>query len=258
MSVGSVSLIFLEIDGVLIDRSNERVIGQIAYEKELLREMHLDVGYSDHIVYLRAAARSFSVTATAYLKELIDRVNKEARDAIQSDVEGSVAIVISSSFWKKNVNFATLKNYVFADVFFRDLIIDKTPDSDFGFKSDLSKTASELSLEKYGFSLKNDTGREIDFWLRENYQNLKIKGAEKWKLRRVLILSNSPYSEIWVRYASQSLQIGVTLLSQEDVDQGCKILREVPFSSASFLSEASVQIAIEERNKYWNKECVIS
>ncbi|HAB98760.1 MAG TPA: hypothetical protein DCE71_02940 [Parachlamydiales bacterium] len=249
----------------MIDRSKDQVRAQIANEVRRLREERLDSGYSDHLVYKRAAVRCFSMKATAYLKDLIDRVKKETFNVMQPSVKESMAIVISSS-WKENVDFATLKNYVFADVFFRDLIVDKIPDFDFDYKVDLprgedlrpSKMSFHCSDEKYGFALESDKGRAIDFWLRENYQNLNMRDGQKWKVKSILILDNDPYSEIWVRYPKHSLQIGATLLSEEDVDQAYKILNDVPFSSDCFLSEESVQKAIEERKKYWNQECVIS
>ncbi len=265
MSVRSVSLIFLAIDGVLINRFDERVSGRIALEMENLYQEGLGLGYSESLVYKRAVARCFSLVATASLKNMIDRVQQAAKTAMHSHPEESVGIVISSS-WREDGDLDTLKNYVFADVFFRDLMIDKTPDSDLSRqlalreKSELeiSSMLQDLSKEKYGFSLDNDKGRSIDFWLRENYQNLKTREGEKMELKSILILDDDPFTEIWARFPKHSIQVGATLFSQEDADVGYKILSDIPFSSDDFVTEEGVKKFLEEREIYRREQCVVS
>jgi hypothetical protein len=244
MAISPASLIFLDIDGVLIDRFNEKVAFEIALQERVLEETGLHEGYSKDLVYKRAAARCFSPVAMAYLKDLIGRVSQ-------------AAIVISSS-WRKDGDLDTLKNYVFADVFFRDLILDKTPDGHCYDEAPLFskhhfepiKSISDLSQEKYGFTLNNDKGREIDFWLREN--------GEKMKIKSFVILDHDADSEIRARFPKQFLQVGYTLLSQEDADEACEILSATTFSSDCFRSEESVRKALEEQKKYRQEECAIS
>jgi hypothetical protein len=234
-------LIFLEIDGVLIKRdyeTNMKVDDQIRE----LRKSCLE--YPNNLLIKRAATRCFSKTAVDNLMTLIEKVSKVAQ----------IGIVISSS-WREEISLEDMQNHMFADTPFGHLIIGKTFDSDFTYQMAKSEgianleeeTPSQISSRKYGFSLaENGVGdikdREIDFWLRENHENLPIKS---------FVIIDSEDSDISARYPGNFVYADQeTLFSESNAEQAKDILIKGHFSPSLFPSEQEVEARRKEAEKF--------
>lgn len=204
------AVIFLDIEGVLVNSSNEKIQGAA---HQLIDEWRTPIhNYSIHLK--RAITHSFSETALDNLMELIEKTEKVAK----------VGIVISSS-WREELPVDGLIHEIFVDMPFADRIIDKIPDShstylfaQFDGKISLKKKLpSDISTEKYGFSLTDDDrSKEIDFWLREN--------TERFQIDRFVIINNYDQN-IANRYPNNIVQVNPgQLFGGPEADEAYHIL----------------------------------
>jgi hypothetical protein len=154
------TIIFLDIDGVLMDWSSlhqmRAKIGQKAFEL-------FGGGYYTDLQWKTAGSHFFSESAVENLEKLIERTHEVA----------DVAIVLSST-WRFDCTVDEIKNKMFAVRLFSKLIIDKLPDDDGRRKKRGEEGLSPIALLKYGFHLDN-RGSQIDYWLRENQENLNVQ-----------------------------------------------------------------------------------
>lgn len=216
---------FLEVDGVLIDRhADADRIG-----KELAEIKQQYPGESDDLQCKRAAVRCFSPMATEYLKALSQKVE-------------DLAVVLSSS-WRDGITVEDLKNRIFAGSFLSDLIIDKTVDSEFTAQMaeiDGGPSASECCQEKYGFALEDLRGREIDFYLREIYEkNVRVKSF--------VILDTDSDSEISLRYPDNYVQVDPhKLFGERDFEKALCILQNSSFSPIVFPCNEEIELRREQ------------
>ncbi len=154
------SIIFLDIDGVLMDwgpyHQLRSRIGQKAFE------LYGRTNYTD-LQWKTAGSYCFSESAVENLVQLIELVNKETE----------VAIVLTSS-WRLECSVEEIKHPMFASRSFSKFIIDKTADDDQFRKKRGEEELSPVAMMKYGFSLQN-RGAQIEYWLRENQLKYNIK-----------------------------------------------------------------------------------
>jgi hypothetical protein len=154
------TIIFLDIDGVLMDWSSlhqmRARIGQKAFEL-------FGGGYYTDLQWKTAGSHCFSESAVENLEKLIERTHEVA----------DVAIVLTST-WRLDCTLDEIKNQMFIVRPFSKLIIDKLPDDDGRRKKRGEEELSPIALLKYGFHLGN-RGSQIDYWLRENQGKLNIQ-----------------------------------------------------------------------------------
>jgi hypothetical protein len=211
------AVIFLDIEGVLVNSSNEKI--QSAAHQLIDEWRTPPHNYSIHLK--RAITHSFSETALDNLMELIKKTEKVAK----------VGIIISSS-WREELPVDGLIQEIFVDMPFADRIIDKIPDSHStylfaqfdGKISPKKKLPSDVSTEKYGFSLTDDDrSKEIDFWLREN--------KKRFQIDRFVIINNYDQN-IVDRYPDHAVQVNpAKLLTDIEATEAYHILlRSIPSS----------------------------
>ena len=140
------ALIFLDIDGVLIDPSKPSTSAKIhATLKEKFSKKPGSHLYSS--LTLRAAtAYHFDPDAIKNLEDLIERIQKVR----------PVRIILSSS-WREDGTLAEIRENMFANCSFADIIVGKTPSYDAEFKNGHRET-------DYNLSLHNRVG-QIKYWL---------------------------------------------------------------------------------------------
>ena len=225
--VKPLAVIFLDMDGVMSDRlDSEDTRNNIEWARKQIKAANPI--YSDgssmkklrakHLLRLRAGAQCLFPKALENLQSLIERVSQTMQ----------VAIVISSA-WRDELSVEELKNHVFADCFFRDLIIDKTPDDDstyaklkyFNKLAFDFKTPSDICNEKYGFKLDDVRGRQIDFWLKENSADRDIYSY--------VVIDDlfGESSELFSRHLDRFVQVNPNdLFSKKDADLAYEILNK--------------------------------
>lgn len=206
-----VSIIFLEIDGVLVDRVAESE--QIGKELDELKKSY--PYESEELLHKRAATHCFSREASKNFDCLIQKVH-----------EFSTLRIVFSSSWRDGVNVEDIKTRVLLDTSFAHLIVDKTVDSEFTSQMTGDEPIpSERCQELYGFSLDDLRGREIDFYLRENYGNIPFAN--------ILILDSDPDSEIPLRFPHHFVHVDPKeLFSEKHLEKSLSILQNSPFSFA--------------------------
>ena len=241
--VKPLAVIFLDMDGVMSDRMNPKESSKIdkAYQEiQAANPIYSDrssmsKGKAYNLLSRRAQAKCLSPDALENLSSLIERVSATMQ----------VAIVISSA-WRDEVSLDALQNHIFADCFFRDLIIDKIPDDEstydrlkyFNKLASDFKTPSQICNEKYGFELKDSRGRQIDFWLKENR-------AERNIYSYVVIDDNVGYSEIWKYHPDRFVNVNPSkLFSKKDADLAYDIL-STEWSRGELGNECSMQTTLD-------------
>ena len=204
------AVIFLDIEGVLLNPSDKK-INETAHA--LIEEWQTPF-YNYSISLKRAMTHQFSQPALNNLMELIKKISKVAK----------VGIVISSP-WREELPIEGLIDEIFIDTPFVDCIIDKIPDSHFrylvgqfdGKISPKRELPTDIATKKYGFSLTDDDrGKEIDFWLRENW--------ERFQIDRFVIINNYD-QKIVDRYPDHIVQIHPQrLFSEHEADEAYHVL----------------------------------
>jgi len=154
------SIIFLDIDGVLMDW---RHLPQMRAKIEQKAIELFGQDYFTDLQWKTAGSHCFLETAVGSLVKLIEKASEVA----------DVGIVLSSS-WRLDCTFDEIKNQMFANLPFSMLFIDKIPDDDVRRKSRGEEELSPIALIKYGFTL-DTRGSQIDYWLREHHASLNIK-----------------------------------------------------------------------------------
>jgi hypothetical protein len=202
------SIIFLDVDGVLIDEENPNRHAAIAEKaKELFERNKQPKDKFTQLEMAIAASHFFSCTSVANLEDLIERRQKTMR----------VFIVIISE-WRIGLTIEELRKQVFARCSFSKLIIDKTPDNHF-IRSSANpdeKDPAVISKEKYNFDL-SSRARQADFWLRENRQLYNIYSHV------ILDNYNDEFSE---RFPKNFIQV-LFPLSKSNVDEADQIMSKV-------------------------------
>ncbi len=198
------SIIFLDIDGVLIDGRDRDPLRTWIQEKLVELFGKKDARYRDYTDLERRIATShfLSRPAIANLEKLIERVSTVR----------SVAIVLSSA-WRLDGTLDEIKNRIFATESFSRLIIDKIPDDDWWRIRKNEKELSPIALEKYGFPLRT-RGAQIDYWLRENHK--------EWSVDNFVIIDDVD-DEISVRHSDHFVEVH-KLLSESEAKKAYDIL----------------------------------
>lgn len=221
------AVIFLDAEGVLTDEQSPRTPGKTA-----------DSISSASFSYSNSPTNSPRVlSALNYCRELANNLDPGALENLRSLIKNvsltiQVAIVITSS-WRRGLSKEQLKEYVFGQCFFSELIIDKIPDPphvsfiQFRYSSPRSSeyvSTSDHSLRKYGFDIRLK-GRMIDFWLREHCESLNIHSF-------VIIddiNGDAFHSEIKARYPDRFVHVDSNkLFTRENAKKSIAILA-IPF-----------------------------
>lgn len=201
-----ISIIFLDIDGVLIEQRTSLFALRVLYK------------LVTHIEMTHAQRRN--IVSNYFSKQAIENLDNLIRRA---GPVGNVVIVLSSH-WRNRFTVDDLRKRVFAKVNFPNQIIDKTPDLDSFRKEQGLPPISTIAFQKYGLHLERNgkevRGPEIEFWLREN--------QSKYNIRSFVILDDRD-TDISARFPNNFVKIK-KLLSESDVNQAYRILTETSYS----------------------------
>lgn len=195
------AIIFLDMDGVMINRQN--------HAESILKTQFEKFGKNASLLQNRiAAAYHLNEAAVQSLKLLIERIEKV-----------KPAYIVISSSWRQDCTLDELKNQVFGGPgleIFKERVIGKTPsskDESWAIESDSyyhkypekdNIHFEDLAKKKYGISLKYRAG-EIAFWLAFH----KIEDCD-------FIVLDDDYSEHLEHFGKRF--IGVNMLSSQNVD----------------------------------------
>ncbi len=173
------ALLFLDVEGVLINQHSPRSIERVAaFVRDIQEECTeyanpflVPPSDASKLLNLRAKARCLSPLAVRNLEILIENLEESMR----------VAIVITS-LWREEISAQQLREHVFRDHSFNKYIIDKIPDRKatelrqrhYHKIPSNEKTNSEICMEKYGFDLIHRKGKFIDYWLREHCESVDV------------------------------------------------------------------------------------
>ena len=198
------SIIFLDIDGVLIEARDLDPLPTLIRQKLVELFGPKDDQYREYtaLQWRIAASHFLQQSAVENLEKLIQKIC----------VVSPVAIVLSSA-WRLDGSSDEIKAQMFATSSFSRFIIDKTPDEDWWRRRKGEEELSPIALEKYGFPLRT-RGSEIDYWLREN--------REKWHIQNFVILDDYD-NGISKLFPDQFVEVR-RLLSEMDIERAYDIL----------------------------------
>ena len=154
------ALLFLDLDGVLIDRTNYKVHQRIyATLETMFGELKSDEQKYSELQWRIAASHHFLDEPLESLKTLINRVQKVR----------PLHIILSSA-WRNDGSTDEVKQVMFAQHAFSKLLVGKTPaqnDEKWTPEIENGQDFEIIAKEKYALSLASRAG-QIDFWLREH------------------------------------------------------------------------------------------